>query len=174
MSECITREERAFLHALAHLWGPHGSGNPGDTARALLASLEAAPPAPECPECGVTLGQELAPEYREDIQIPSPRKAESISPAPKPGRVEERTTSVTEVSYVLDRIIGERDLAERFREELNYVRDQYKAERAEHEALRERVERAREKLGQFAGKPYPSSHLAASVRAILDGTEKAP
>jgi hypothetical protein len=87
--------------------------------------VEAAPPAPKVAPLG-TMPKFMQDQFAANVRVP-----------PKPGRVEE--PGVTEVSYVLDRLINERDLAERFREDLKYARKDYRKERAEHEALRGRL-----------------------------------
>lgn len=186
MSECISREERAFLHTLARRYGNKDLESvtrkidvATEAARALLASLEAAPPAPTSTPFKVTdnLGN-LVDEGR----IPAPvepnreRPGEPLGfkfaggPAayvpPKPGRVEERP-KCPKCGVVL----WAEEYVQRWREE-----------RAAHEELRRRVERACEELRKFLPthhveqKPYQGRCLCTNCVAlgILDGKEKAP
>jgi hypothetical protein len=139
MSECISREERAFLHAMAKdeiVWAQKTHPDQLDkrigvanAAKALVAALE---------------------------QGPAPVEPKRERPEP----------SVTKVSYVLDRIINERDLAERFREDLEYVRADYRKERAAHEELRQRTEKA---VAWLRGRD--AAFIAEVVGRILKGEE---
>lgn len=198
MSECISREERAFLHALARSrhegtiscdkllddtsealllsYGPTPTlpGFRGDmiaAAKAHVASLEAAPPAPIC-ECGAT----------------GPHQAHSAC-APKPGRVEERTfrvgRKVGRTIYEGDDLIGVMDTTilatmvvtalNKFHGDSltpNQARTYFNAwqkERAEHEELRRRIERALEEAIHAESVLPHSTYMI--IRKILKGEE---
>jgi hypothetical protein len=170
MSECISREERRFVRALAEAWLDNAfhTSMPTDladaldnTARAVTASLEAAPPAPviRCPKCNF---YGVADEH------------DCPAEAPKPGRVEEPRRG--NVEELLEAIIGDlandpdHRLLDKRADPLAFAGQAlaaYRAERAEHESLRERVERERPFLAA-------ARNMARTYGRIVKGMPETP
>lgn len=173
MSECISREERAFLHALAQESAENSLGKRiGSAARALVAALEQGREHERHWWCkhGILAGCGR-PECRERPAPVEPKRERTeellgVEGALKAliqlhhkGTLDHVTLTQALDSYRAEKAEWETRLAD-FKAEWSKAYDQLAAERAAHEELRRRVERA-------IDCPYAYD----AVRRILKGEE---